>query len=275
MRPITDIKLTNKLNRHTTAKKMASSNALIVHSYDELVREISELAYLNREHLLFYRGQGIDYRNKAKNSTFYPTIYRDRRITKQVLKTKFRKLDIASQLLIDAFVKNKIIGRYEVCRRKYIQWSILQHYEVTETPLIDVTQSLKVACSFALRNTNQKDDEYAYVYVFGLPYLTNRISINSEQELINIRLLSIAPPPALRPHFQEGYLVGTDEITDNYSNKTELDLNKRLVAKFKFLRQNAEKNNFTTIPNSLLFPPNDSIRNICDEIKKEINSMDI
>ena len=46
----------------------------------------------------------------------------------------------------------------------------------------------------------------AFVYVFGLPYYHNRISIDSEHDLVNIRLLSIMPPEALRAYFQEGFL---------------------------------------------------------------------
>ena len=62
---------------------------------------------------------------------------------------------------------------------------------------------------------------------FGLPYITNRISVNSEQDLVNVRLLSICPPDALRPYFQEGYLAGTDEVTTDYDSKDELDFTKR------------------------------------------------
>jgi len=60
---------------------------------------------------------------------------------------------------------------------------------------------LRVACSFA---TMDNENEFAYIFVFGLPYFTNRITINSEHDIINIRLLSICPPTALRPYFQEG-----------------------------------------------------------------------
>ena len=70
-----------------------------------------------------------------------------------------------------------------------MQWSILQHYEVCGTPLIDFTHSFRVACSFAQL---ENESDRAYIYVFGLPYITNRISINSEHDLINIRLLSIS-----------------------------------------------------------------------------------
>lgn len=74
---------------------------------------------------------------------------------------------------------------------------------------------------------------YINAYAFALPYFTNRISVNSEHYLTNVRLLSVAPPQALRPYYQEGFLIGEDEFSETYTNKDELDLNNRLVAKFK------------------------------------------
>ena len=112
-------------------------------------------------------------------------------------------------------------------RRKYVQWSILQHYEVCATPLLDLTHSLLVACSFAFLSGASEP----LVLVFGLPFFTNRISINSEHDLVNVRLLSICPPEALRPYFQEGYLAGTDGVLAEFDSKTELDFANRLVAK--------------------------------------------
>ena len=134
--------------------------------------------------------------------------------------------------------------------------------------MIDVTQSLRVACSFAqLDNANS----YAYIYAFALPYYTNRISVNSEQYLTNIRLLSVAPPEALRPYFQEGFLIGEDEINETYTNKSELDLNNRLIAKFKI----PNNNNFWGISEKAicrddLYPDNDKMDDICQEIKAEL-----
>lgn len=173
-----------------------------------------------------------------------------------------------SKILIELLAKNKIEGANAIQRKKLIQWSLLQQYEVTDTPLLDVTQSLRVACSFAqLANTEKS----AFIYVFGLPYYSNRISVNSEHDLINIRLLSICPPQALRPYFQEGYLVGTDDITNEYTNKGELDLNNRLIAKFEI--PNNERfwgKDFNKIPESALYPKGDKIEKICKEIGQDL-----
>src|SRR5205823_8222919 len=126
----------------------------------------------------------------------------------------------AAQVLVRLFAKYTIEGARDVARKRYIQWSILQHYEVVATPLLDITQSLRVACSFAQRASR---DPTCYVLVLGLPYATNRISINSEEDVVNIRLLSICPPAALRPYFQEGFMAGTPDVTSRYELKTELD----------------------------------------------------
>lgn len=146
---------------------------------------------------MFFRVQTHDYKKaNSRKFTFYPTIYRGY-LPEEELKYSFDKLNIASEKLVKLFKENEIDGINELKRKKYIQWSILQHYEVTDTPLIDITQSLKVACSFAQLDEKSRE---VFVYVFGLYYI-NRISHNSEQDLVNIRLLSISPPKALRPYF--------------------------------------------------------------------------
>jgi FRG domain-containing protein len=264
MRQISGTILTQELSSHTSVKNVASEKGYFVKSYRELVEQVAKLSYLNKDYLLFFRGQANDYKNKAGKSTFYPTIYRSDYLTQQELDYRFDKLYSASKILAELFKKHKVEGQNELRRKKYIQWSILQHYEVTETPLIDITQSIRVACSFAQLNNDQKT---AYIYIFGLPYYTNRISINSEQDLINIRLLSITPPKALRPYFQEGFLVGTDDITNEYERKEELDLNNRLIAKFEIPNSDSFwGKSFDRIPKNALYPRNDQIETICRDI---------
>ena len=258
-------RLTTELNKHTTPKTVGKDPAYKIKTFRELVEHTAKLAHRNKDYLLFYRGQKNDYLNKAGVSTFYPTIYRGDYLTQQELNYRFDLLYSASKMLCQEFKSRKIEGYTELIRKKYIQWSVLQHYEVTGTPLSDLTQSLRVACSFALLGNN---DETAFIYIFGLPYFTNRISINSEHDLINIRLLSITPPSALRPYFQEGYLIGTEDITNEYVSKSELDLNQRLFAKFEI--PNNRKfwsDGFDKIPENALYPDNDIIKDICDKIK--------
>jgi hypothetical protein len=261
-------RLTTEINKHTSTKTVGADPGFPASTFRQLVEQVAQLSYLNKDYLLFFRGQASDYKNSYGNSTFYPTIYRSDYLTQQELDFRFDKLNSASKILTELLEKNRVEGANEIKRKKLIQWSLLQHYEVTETPLLDVTQSLRVACSFSQLANSEKS---AFVYAFGLPYYSNRISVNSEHDLINIRLLSICPPQALRPYFQEGYLVGTDDITNEYANKGELDLNNRLIAKFEI--PNTEKfwgKDFNRIPESALYPKGDTIDKICKEIGKEL-----
>jgi uncharacterized protein YutE (UPF0331/DUF86 family) len=109
------------------------------------------------------------------------------------------------------------------------------------------------------------------VYIFGFPYITNRISINSEHDIVNIRLLSISPPDALRPYFQEGYLAGTTDITFDYDQKTDLDFRNRLIMKFKIPNNTTFwGKEFHRIPDRLLFPRGDKILKLCNPLKAAI-----
>lgn len=246
-------------------RQIASAAPFRVNTFRELVEHTAKLSFENKDYLLFYRGQAIDYINRAGSSTFYPSIYRGEQLQAREVNHKFDNLEGASNRLVEIFEEHRIEGHKELKRRKAIQWSILQHYEVCPTPLLDFTHSLRVACSFAAL---ENDSATAYIFVFALPYLTNRISINSEHDIINIRLLSICPPIALRPYFQEGYLVGTDGITTNYESKTELDFKNRLVAKFEIPNDKRFWGaDFDKIPKSSLYPTKDPMLDLVKEIK--------
>ena len=240
--------------------------AYAVRTYRELMELVAKLAYWNKDHLLFFRGQIEDIKNRDGSSTFYPSIYRGEYLPHLEVINKFVILDQVSKGLVTAFMEKKIAGYHEIKRKKYIQWSILQHYGVCETPLLDFTHSVRVACSFALL---KNDGEHGYVYVFGLPYITNRISINSEHDLVNVRLLSICPPDALRPYYQDGYLAGTEDITTNYDSKTELDFKNRLIAKFKIPTVPAFwEEGFSGIPENVLYPDDDQIEELCKDLEE-------
>jgi len=57
-------KITSKLASHINAKDVASGDGYPVNTYRELVEHTASLSYLNKDHLLFYRGQGIDFKNQ-------------------------------------------------------------------------------------------------------------------------------------------------------------------------------------------------------------------
>lgn len=261
--------LTGRLREHF-GNSVGKQDAFPVETYDELVKIVAELSYLNRDNLLFFRGQPEDYRNKARATTLYPALYRKSSISRAQLQQDFSALREIAAILSEMARAHDRRAADEIRRRQYIQWSIIQHYQVYETPLLDVSQSLRVACSFAQL---EPGPERVYVYAIGLPYMPNGISINSEQEIVNVRLLSVCPPLALRPYFQEGFLAGTTDITDNYDDKNELDFNRRLVAKFSIPNgPSFWRGDFDGIPRGLLFldEENDRMHCICSFIRDAV-----
>lgn len=263
--------LTEEIAKEIGDLLVARAAPVPVESYRDLVRQVARLSYLNKDHLLFFRGQAEDYQNKAGSSTVYPSIYRGERVTREQLELALSVLDTSSARLKELFETEGIDGHADVKRRRYVQWSILQHYEVCATPLLDLTHSLLVACSFAFLAAEGEDP---VVLVFGLPYITNRISINSEHELVTVRLLSICPPEALRPYFQEGYLAGTEDVTMDFESKTELDFSHRLIAKFQLPRPQREffgRGSVRPYRRDVLYPESDRVYDLCTQIKGEVD----
>jgi hypothetical protein len=262
--------LIHELENHKGNKNIAEAHPYLISDYQELVRFIARLAYANKDYLLFFRGQPEDYLNKANSSTIYPSIYRSEYLRSDEINNRFTILQSACEQLIELFKQKKLDGYDELRKKTYIQYSILQHYAVCRTPLLDLTHSIRVACSFAQLSTI---NEFSYVFVFGLPYLTNRISINSEHDLVNIRLLSIAPPDALRPYFQDGYLAGTTDITTDYfSDKSQLDFRNRLIAKFRIPNNNGFwGEHFSKISEKALLPSDDKVTKLCKSISLKLD----
>jgi hypothetical protein len=257
--------ITREIERHIGTDDVPHADAFPVQTYRELMQHVARLAYLNKDNLLFFRGQATDYRNSRNASTLYPSIYRGNRLSTADVTARFDLLSRTGRRLAEVCQKQGVEGAPDLVRRPMVQWAVLQHYEVSPTPFIDLTHSLRVACSFAQMSPNAR---YGFIYVLALPHLTNRITVNSEHDLITVRLLSICPPAALRPYFQEGYLAGTADITVEYNPKTELDFNRRLVAKFSIPNDAAFWGpGLSRIPESELYPEEDSMKELCDVLK--------
>lgn len=269
MRQVTPT-LPDPLAKHYGSADVAKAVPFAVDSYRDLVQHVAQLAYPNPDHLLFFRGQATDYKNKAGASTFYPSIYRTDPLPKREIANRFERLRFQGQQLARTFKKHGVVGSDQIETREILQWSIIQHYENGETPLLDLTHSLAVACSFA---QDVPEGDRAYVYVFGLPHISNRISVNSEHDIINVRLLSICPPDALRPYFQEGYLVGTWDVADAYNDKNVLDFNRRLMAKFSIpIKESFWGTGFGRVPHELLYPADDRVKELCSNLASEVES---
>jgi|GEM_PF-6822176 hypothetical protein len=62
--------------RHFQPDTVASASPYRVETYRRLVEIVAAVSYANISRLLFFRGQGQDFKSKSGASTFYPSIYR-------------------------------------------------------------------------------------------------------------------------------------------------------------------------------------------------------
>ncbi|MRG45355.1 FRG domain-containing protein [Chitinophaga sp. SYP-B3965] len=243
-----------------TVNKIRASDGYPVTTFRQLVEEIANVTLSNKNHEMYYRGQTKDYKNnqiafykdRIPKSIIYPSICRQERHKDGKLKHSIKKSQIdtryeqLSQMI-------ELIGGHKNYLNEYY-YSLFQHYDILPTPLIDITQSLRVAATFAL-----KDSLKGYVYVLGLPYPNQSISYFSDLGIVLIKLQNVVPVGALRPRYQEGYLVGKYPIRPSKTN--EDDLANRMVA--KFLVDNSDgkfwDKYFQPMPEEILYPKNDKI----------------
>src|SRR5262249_43749157 len=178
----------------------------VVSSFVELATKVAELQFRNWDHVLMFRGQSGDHRNKAKATSLKPSLFRPeagRRANPDagVLSRRFGYLERADRRLANDY---DFLGRERMRRQRILRWSILQHYEGCGTPLLDVSHSLRIAASFA----SLAGKDQAFVFVLAVPNLSGAVTASAEAGLQIIRLASVCPPDAKRPHIQEGYLLG-------------------------------------------------------------------
>ena len=114
-------------------------------------------------------------------------------------------------------------------------------------------------------------NDSAYIFVFAFPYPNGTISYFTEEELLNIRLLSACPSDALRPHFQEGYLLGPFPSIVR-KKQPYLDFGRRLIAKIEIPKKTFWGKDFHAIPNNALYPSDDEVEKICSEIKSKFGT---
>jgi hypothetical protein len=244
------------------------SNLIEIDTFNNLIMEIAELSCKNPDVMLFFRGQTENHFNISTIS-LKPSIFRKH---DSAIQDRFNTLKFFSNKLVEEIKKANDLGIIklsekeinEITNIKILQHSILQHYSVCPTPFLDVSQSIKVACTFASLNNEENE---GYIYVLALPYITGRISIDSEDYITNVRLISIGSSYAKRPYFQEGYLVKT-EFTKHDKVSGELDFNRRLVAAYKFKNNKLFWGNESPIRKDYLYPPDDRMKDICESVKQ-------
>jgi len=247
-----------------------------VKSYWELVAKVAELQFLNRDYVFLFRGQSNDFKNSKGNSSLKPTLFRPLKNgnpSQPTLLSRFYNLKRAEIELLSLYRQSKLIGIERLERHRVLRWSILQHYEVCPTPLLDVTQSLRIAASFA-----SIDHEEAFIFVLGVPNISGAITASAEAGVQIVRLSSVCPPAALRPHMQEGYLLGEYPELWDYEQKElyrhyEIDFGRRLIAKFRFDPKTFwKKDTFPKVAKQALFPSadRDPLNQVAQGIKELI-----
>ncbi|MFL9845616.1 FRG domain-containing protein [Flavobacterium rhizosphaerae] len=248
-----------------TVNRVRASEGFPVKSFRELIDEVAHVTLSNKNYEMYYRGQTKDYKSnqaayyqdRVPKSIIYPSICRPERKSDGTLKHSIKQTqvqkrydDLANMVALVTKKKKHFFNEH--------YYSLFQHYDILPTPFIDITQSLRVAATFALNNS-----ETGYVYVFGLPYPSQSISYFVDLGMVLIKLQNVVPVNALRPRYQEGYLVGKYPVLPTKSNDDNLA--NRMVAKFFVDNTNGDfwDEYFLPMPNELLYPP-------LDEIEKEL-----
>src|SRR5712691_7913772 len=92
--------LTDQLTRHTAKRDVWRAPAFEIRTYRQLVEQVAQLSYLNRNQLLFFRGQDKDFQSRADGSTLYPAIYRGDGLSEPEMDYRFAQLDAAARVLV-------------------------------------------------------------------------------------------------------------------------------------------------------------------------------
>lgn len=254
-------------NQRTYVKDVRLDRGLIINNYPDLVKAVASISYNNPDYNLYFRGQTNEYQQLVKKGqvcTCYPSIFRGwvpAGATRDSTRRWFKLLDESC----DELLTNWQFGDPGKLRNfDELKWALIQHYQVFRTPLLDLTQSVRVAASFAFQ---QNQENYGYVYVFGFPNVNGSISFYVEDELVLVKLQSAAPPEALRTHFQEGYMVG--HFPYDQKRHVNKDVARRMIAKFR-VRNDSQfwSDDFPAIPQNALFPQNDNVQAFFNELKE-------
>jgi hypothetical protein len=251
-----------------TDPSRANRNTWPVRSYRELLERAAFLGSMNKRLTLFFRGQ-------VQDIDPLPTLFRKSWKcfgSSQIFEiTRDNRIKYWDEL-------NKIGRRvYEICDTTELglprwrglqniretQWTVIQHYGLWPTPLIDITNSLRVAATFAMgfQHGDTRTPRQGFLYVVGMPYSTGSITFDIDQQIILARLQSACPPVAKRPHYQEGFLVGRFpmyEVEEGLKDKSNL-IN-RLIAKFELQDDgNFWNPDFPMIRETALLPNDDPL----------------
>ena len=265
--------------KKTKHDQVAKHRGYEVCCFAQLSDLIAKLNFYNTNLNLYFRGQTKDHKIGDRcETTLRPGAFRedkspDKEASGEYLTGTLPKMAAALMEKLKCLPSWESRPHRLLMKRTWhfqeMQWAILQHYDCP-TPLLDVTQSIEVACWFATHEyPTGEPSKGGYVYVLGLPNIHGHISFFAHDSIVMVKLQSACPPEAKRPHYQEGYLVGSIPHTPVSYTYPPRDVALRLVAKFRIGDTKAFWNSVgnSRLSASTLIPEKDQIKDIVEEIR--------
>lgn len=191
-----------------------------VSTYRDLTELVARIAAANPQYQLFFRGQAEQYSlGPLEVHSLCPSLWRGLDVAgkeyAKSLASRARMLFRAGEVLLNVYAAydHKEAEAEELLHRNpLVRWAVLQHYELCGTlcgtPMLDLTQSLHVASSFALQDPASCE---GYLYILGMPYQREMFSVDSQTGITCVSLLGAMPSNALRPYVQSGYLAADND----------------------------------------------------------------
>ncbi|MEO6700838.1 MAG: FRG domain-containing protein [Jatrophihabitantaceae bacterium] len=238
----------------------------VVSSYPDLVDAVSFLTVMNKRLDLAYRGQ-------EELRPQVPTLFRGSWLppwgghgrvsigNRDVCRSRLAQLGP----LVFRICKQIGLPRWRTLQDlEQAQWAVIQHYGLWPTPMIDLSRSLRVAATFALRERASEpaaDDALitGNLFVAGVPNRSGSITCSLDDQMLVAALSSVCPPAARRPHLQDGLLVSrfpTVGVAASEVGKNDLRL--RTVAHIKLVDRSRSKgfwsNDFPRLSRHSLMP---------------------
>jgi hypothetical protein len=188
-----------------------------VDSYPQLVAVAAFLSVMNKTMVLLFRGQ-------RGNWEPTPSLFRrewtppSKELGAVVLEDdRAHYLALLAKVgdLVYPILKRRGLPRWRHLRdRPPARWAVIQHYELWPTPLLDFTTSLRVAASFAFGCDSRSRE--GFLFIVGVDSISSDLMTHCGPELA-VRLNSVCPPSVIRPHLQDGVLVGRYSAGGNSS----------------------------------------------------------
>jgi len=267
------IRSNGELCPRCTWKKVSDDSGCEVKDFADLTNRVALLSFHNPGLNLFFRGQiknvsGVDRNGKELKTSLLPSAYRESiSATGEKSRHYFERLN---QMTAEARRRLQKYGhqKEQLDESREVTWAVLQHYGC-ETPLLDITQSLHIASCFATYDYDKNMcSSEGYVYVLGLPNINGHISFFAHEGIVIVKLQAACPPEAKRPHYQQGFLVGSIPSDAKPHSYHFRNLVLRLVGKF-WIRESSSfwTPGYSCLPQDVLMPTEDEVGKVVREIR--------